>query len=209
MLVELDKSQGKLKECLRRYPQLKVCKHDIEKAYNLLRTTFNRGGKLLLCGNGGSAADADHISGELLKGFGHKRPLSEKWKAKLGPELADNLQGALPAIPLTAFSALTTAYSNDCDPEFIFAQLVWGLASSGDVLLAISTSGNSKNVLRAIQVAKGKGVRTIGLTGESGGKLKDLVDICISAPESEVYKIQELHLPIYHTLCFMLEDTFF
>lgn len=209
MLVEVDKSQGKFKELLKRYPQLKVCKQDIEKAYNLLRATFNRGGKLLLCGNGGSAADADHISGELLKGFGHKRPLSQKWREKLGEELADNLQGALPAIPLPIFSALGSAYANDCNPEYVFAQLVWGLGTTSDVLLAISTSGNSKNVLRAVEVAKAKGIRTLALTGESGGKLRDLVDVCICAPETEVYKIQELHLPIYHALCFMLEDTFF
>lgn len=207
--VEKEKTLARLDECIAGYPQLKVCRDDIILAFNQLVETFSNGKKLLICGNGGSAADADHISGELLKGFGHPRPLSEEWKQKLGTGLAENLQGALPTIPLTVFNALGTAYNNDCDGRYTFAQLTWGLGQKGDTLLAITTSGNSGNVLLAVEVAKAKGMATIALTGKTGGKIKDLVDICIYAPATEVYKIQELHLPIYHTLCFMLEDCFF
>lgn len=204
-----EKTYTFLDECIARYPQLKVCKDDILAAFTQLVKTYRNGKKLLICGNGGSAADADHISGELLKGFGQPRPLSDDWKKRLGKSLAENLQGALPTIPLTVFNALGTAYNNDCDGRYTFAQLTWGLGQQGDTLLAITTSGNSGNVLLAVEVAKAKGLHTIALTGKSGGKIKDLVDTCIFAPATEVYKIQELHLPIYHTLCFMLEDYFF
>lgn len=204
-----EKVQKYLSDCLSRYPQLKGCGESIERAFYKMKHTFAEGGQLLLCGNGGSAADADHISGELLKGFGQKRPLSKEWVRKLGPEIASKLQGALKAIPLTAFNALTTAYGNDCDPLYTFAQLVWALGQAGDTLLAISTSGNSENVLLAAQVARAKGMQIVGLTGKSGGKLKNFVDVCICAPEDVVFKIQELHLPIYHTLMLMLEEAFF
>lgn len=208
-LLEKDKTLARLEECIARYPQLKVCKEDIEIAFNQLVSTYLGGNKLLICGNGGSAADADHISGELLKGFGHPRPLAKEWTDRLGENLARNLQGALPTIPLTVFNALGTAYNNDCNAKYTFAQLTWGLGMTGDALLAISTSGNSDNVLLAVDVAKAKGLATIGLTGKTGGKLKEKVDICICTPATEVFKIQELHLPIYHTLCFMLEERFF
>lgn len=198
-----------LTECLARYPQLEVCAKSITQAYEALVHCYKNGGKLLLAGNGGSSADADHISGELLKGFCKKRPLSALWKDKIGSELAEELQGALPAIPLSNFIGLMTAFSNDCNPCNCFAQLTWGLGNKGDVLLCISTSGNSVNLLRAATVARAKGMTVIGLTGELGGQLKSLTDICICAPETVTHKVQELHLPIYHSLCLMLEDTFF
>lgn len=209
MLTAERSSEKMLKECLARYPVLERCRPSIESAFYSIKHSFDEGGQLLLCGNGGSAADADHISGELLKGFDHPRPISREWIQKLGPGLASHLQGALPAIPFTAFNALATAYGNDCDGEYTFAQLTWGLGRAGDALLAITTSGNSRNVLLAIEVARAKGIRTIGLTGKTGGKLKDTVDTCICVPETEVHKIQELHLPVYHALCLMLENVFF
>ena len=192
-----------------RYPALTVCAGSIQQAHDLMADSYRSGGKLLLCGNGGSAADADHISGELLKGFGHGRPLGQADRDRLGPALADKLQGALPAIPLPQFAALGTAYGNDCDAAYAYAQLVHGLGKSGDVLFGISTSGNAQNVLLAIEVAHKKGLKTIGLTGARGGGLAKAVDCCIHAPEDETYRIQEYHLPIYHCLCLMLEDTFF
>ncbi len=198
-----------LKDCIRRYPILAPCEESIQMSFDYLMGVYTRGGKLLIAGNGGSAADADHISGELLKGFKQKRPLSQGWRDKLGHEIADNLQGALPTIPLSTFNALNTAYANDCNPHYIFAQLTWGLGMTGDALLSISTSGNSKNVLLATQVAKAKGMHTIGLTGATGGELKDMCDICICVPETETFKIQELHLPVYHILCLMLEEALF
>ena len=209
MTITTKKLLKRIDACVERYPELADCAESIVSAFYRMKNSFVEGGKLLLCGNGGSAADADHISGELLKGFGHVRPLKLEWHEKLGDELATNLQGTLPAIPLTIFNALGTAYCNDCNAEYTFAQLTWGLGRPGDVLLAISTSGNSKNVLHALKVAKAKGLYTIGLTGKSGGTIKDMVDVSICVPENEVYKVQELHLPIYHTLCFMLEDAFF
>lgn len=209
MLTSVDKALVRLNNCLERYPKLVFCASDIEATFLKIRQSYAEGGQMLLCGNGGSAADADHISGELLKGFGHPRPIRGEWREKLGSELANNLQGSLPAIPLTVFPALKTAYANDCNADYTFAQLTWGLGRPGDMLFGISTSGNSRNVLLAMEVAKAKGLGTIGLTGESGGKLKSVVDTCICVPETEVYKIQELHLPIYHTLCLMLEDAFF
>lgn len=199
-----------LVELLDRYPLLLQCEQQVQAAHDMLAESFRAGGKCLICGNGGSAADADHITGELLKGFGHPRPLGAEDRAVLKDDaLADNLQGALPSIPLTAFSALSTAYANDCDGEYHFAQLTWGLAQQGDVLVCISTSGNSANVVHAAKVAKAKGVKTVGLTGAGGGKLFEVCDLTIRVPETAVFKIQELHLPVYHTLCFMLEETFF
>lgn len=197
-----------LKLCLERHPKLEACSQSITEAYELLTRCFNNGRKLLLAGNGGSASDADHISGELLKGFCKKRPLGKEWEASMG-ELTHRLQGALPAIPLPNLMSLMTAFSNDCDAKDCFAQLTFGLGQEGDVLLCITTSGNSENLLRAARVAKAKGMSIIGLTGQSGGKLKPLTDICICAPETQTHKIQEYHLPIYHALCLMLEDTFF
>ena len=199
-----------------RYPSLESAKEDIIAAYEVLEESYKNGGKLLVAGNGGSAADAEHIVGELMKGFKlprkPKTDFAEKLMAEnqeLGAVLAENLQGALPAIALDGHPALSTAYMNDCEPLLCFAQQVNGYGKAGDVFLGISTSGNSKNVLSAVTTAHAKGMKVIGLTGAKDSKLKDMSDVCIKAPQTETYMIQELHLPIYHCLCLMLEDKFF
>lgn len=199
-----------------RHPSLESAKEDIIAAYEVLEESYENGGKLLVAGNGGSAADAEHIVGELMKGFKlprkSKTDFAEKLVAEnqeLGAVLAENLQGALPAIALDGHPALSTAYMNDCEPLLCFAQQVNGYGKAGDVFLGISTSGNSKNVLYAATTAHAKGMKVIGLTGAKDSKLKDMSDVCIKAPQTETYMIQELHLPIYHCLCLMLEDKFF
>ena len=199
-----------------RYPSLELAKNDIVAAYLLLEESYENDGKILVAGNGGSAADAEHIVGALMKGFKLARKpetdFAEKLVAEnqeLGAVLAENLQGALPAIALDGHPALSTAYMNDCEPLLCFAQQVNGYGKSGDVFLGISTSGNSKNVLYAAITAHAKGMKVIGLTGAKDSKLKDMSDVCIKAPQTETYMIQELHLPIYHCLCLMLEDKFF
>ncbi len=199
-----------------RYPELEACREDIYQAYLTLEQAYTCGGKLLACGNGGSAADAEHVVGELMKAFVLERKpdsgLCEKMKAvdpEMGAVLAENLQGALPAIALDGHIALSTAYMNDCEPLLCFAQQVNGFGAAGDVLLGITTSGNSKNVLYAATVAKAKGMAVIGLTGEKESKLSALADVCIRVPKQETYQVQELHLPVYHTLCLMLEERFF
>lgn len=199
-----------------RYPSLESAKNDIVAAYLLLEESYENGGKLLVAGNGGSAADAEHIVGELMKGFKLSRKpetdFAERLVAEnqeLGSVLAENLQGALPAIALDGHPALSTAYMNDCEPLLCFAQQVNGYGKSGDVFLGISTGGNSKNVLYAATTAHAKGMKVIGLTGAKDSKLKDMSDVCIKAPQTETYMIQELHLPIYHCLCLMLENRFF
>lgn len=197
-----------LNNLIERYPVLKVCKDDINNAYDLLKEMYNNRGKALICGNGGSAADSDHIVGELMKGFYKKRPISGELKAKLG-ELSDKLQMPLRAISLTNHIALSTAFMNDVAPEMIYAQQVLGYGDMGDCLIAISTSGNSKNVVNAIKAAKALGLNTIGLTGELGGELSVLSDVCIKVPAKLTANVQELHLPVYHTICAMLEDYFF
>ena len=200
---------------IERYPALKECGEDIAAAVRLVIDTYQAGGKLLLAGNGGSAADCEHISGELLKGFMSKRPLSEEKRREMcasypvEEDVLDKLQMGLAAIPLTSLSALGTAFSNDVSPELVFAQGVFALGKRGDTLIAMSTSGNSKNVLRAAEVAKAVGVKVIGLTGQGGGALKDVCDVCVCVPETDTYKVQEYHLPIYHCLCAMLEEEFF
>lgn len=199
-----------------RYPSLESAKNDIVAAYLLLEESYENGGKLLVAGNGGSTADAEHIVGELMKGFKLPRKPEADFAEKLveenqelGSVLAENLQGALPAIALDGHPALSTAYMNDCEPLLCFAQQVNGYGKLGDVFLGISTSGNSKNVLYAATTAHAKGMKVIGLTGAKDSKLKDMSDVCIKAPQTETYMIQELHLPIYHCLCLMLEDKFF
>lgn len=199
-----------------RYPSLESARNDIVAAYLLLEESYENGGKLLVAGNGGSAADAEHIDGELMKGFKLPRKPEADFAEKLveenqelGSVLAENLQGALPAIALDGHPALSTAYMNDCEPLLCFAQQVNGYGKSGDVFLGISTSGNSRNVLFAATTAHAKGLKVIGLTGAKDSKLKDMSDVCIKAPQTETYMIQELHLPIYHCLCLMLEDKFF
>ena len=193
-----------LENLIKRVPALSVCRDEIEKAFALLHASFRAKGKLLLCGNGGSASDAEHWAGELLKGFCKKRPLSPEERATLPPDLANRLQGALPVIPLTGFPSLSTAFANDVAPELIFAQLVWGLGNPGDVFVGISTSGNARNICAAAEAARAKGLVTIALTGQSGGKLSPLCDYSIRVPAKETYLIQEFHLPIYHCLCLML-----
>jgi D-sedoheptulose 7-phosphate isomerase len=191
-------------------PKLIGCSDVLWQIYETIKTSFESGGKLLLCGNGGSAADCDHITGELMKGFLLKRPVPDEFKSH--PALdgeGEKLQGALPAISLVGQTALTTAYANDVDAEFIYAQQVYGLGRTGDTLLGISTSGNARNICRALRVARALDIKTIGLTGESGGNMRELCDICLCVPANETYRIQELHLPTYHTLCAMLEATFF
>jgi len=199
-----------------RYPKLIICREDIVKAYELLEAAYSSGRKLLVSGNGGSASDSEHIVGELMKEFKLKRKVySQQADAlkqidpELGQTLADNLQGALPAISLTGHSSLTTAFMNDAMPELVFAQQVNGYGKPGDIYFGISTSGNSKNVLYAAVNAKAKGLKVIGLTGEKESKLMKYADVCIRVPETETYKIQEFHLPVYHCLCLMLEDRFF
>lgn len=201
---------------IERYPALEAAAEDIINAYLLMEESYSKGGKLLICGNGGSAADAEHIAGELMKGFKLPRNVSGDFSEKLtavdgelGKVLADNLQGALPAIALDGHPALTTAYMNDCEPLLCFAQQVNGYGSENDVLLGISTSGNSRNVLYAAVAAKAKGMKVIGLTGARESRLSELADVCIKVPQTETYMIQELHLPVYHCLCLMLEDRFF
>ncbi len=199
-----------------RYPKLIVCKSDIIKAYELMETSFEQGRKLLVAGNGGSASDSEHIVGELMKEFKLKRKIyTSQAEAmmtidpEMGQVLAENLQGALPAICLTGHSALTTAFMNDANADLVFAQQVNGYGKKGDIFLGISTSGNSKNVCYAAITAKAKGMTVIGLTGERDSKMSALSDCCIRVPETETFKIQELHLPVYHCLCLMLEDKFF
>ncbi len=199
-----------------RYPSLDFVKDDIVAAYLLMEETYENGGKLLVAGNGGSAADAEHIVGELMKGFKLSRKLEADFaeqlvaeNVELGGVLAENLQGALPAIALDGHPALSTAYMNDCEPLLCFAQQINGYGKPGDVFLGISTSGNSKNMLFAATTAHAKGMKVIGLTGAKDSRLMDMSDVCIKAPQTETYMIQELHLPIYHCLCLMLEDKFF
>ena len=189
-----------------RYPQLNICKNDIENALSLMIDTYKKGGKILVCGNGGSSADADHIVGELMKGFLKDRKVTDE---RIPQELREKLQGALPAISLSAHTSLMTATINDNDADMIFAQQVYGYAKEDDLLIGISTSGNSKNVVNAVKVAKSLGIKTIALTGETGGELKQLADVTICAPSTETYKIQEYHLPIYHYLCAETEKEMF
>lgn len=201
---------------IERYPSLEPIKQELIDAYLIMEESYSKGGKLLVAGNGGSAADSEHIVGELMKGFKMPRKMtsefSEKLKAvdpDLGDVLANNLQGALPAIALDGHPALTTAYMNDCEPLLCFAQQVNGFGKPEDVFLGISTSGNSKNILYAATVAKAKGMKVIGLTGAKDSKLMKYADVCVKATNTETYMIQELHLPIYHCWCLMLEDKFF
>lgn len=199
-----------------KFPRLDTCAADLQNAYALLAGCYRQGGKVLVCGNGGSAADSEHIVAELMKGYLSKRPVPSETRRKLldafpenGEELAAQLQGALPAISLVSQSALITAFANDVVPEMIFAQQVYGYGAPGDALVCLSTSGNSKNILAALQVARALGLRSLGLTGESGGAMKTLCDVIIRAPGASTPDVQEYHIAIYHTLCAMLEDEFF
>lgn len=198
-----------------RYPKLIGCRAEIVRAAELLTETFRDGGTLFTCGNGGSAADADHIVGELAKGFLKKRPLPGELADKLraayedGEVLASGLQQGLPAVSLHSQSALLTAFSNDCDPSLIYAQALLALSKPGDVLLAISTSGNSENVVNAAKLAKVTGVGVIALTGERESKLSALADCAVRVGDTVTYRVQELHLPVYHWLCAYVEEQFY
>lgn len=201
---------------IKRYPVLEACKQDIIEAYLIMEECYENDGKLLVAGNGGSAADSEHIAGELMKRFKIQRSVSEEYANRLveidperGPGLAKNLERSLMAIPLVAHEALTTAYINDVDGLGVFAQQLMGFGRKGDVFLGISTSGNSKNIMNATVVARASEIKIIGLTGANGGELAEVSDVAIKVPETETYMIQELHLPVYHCLCLMLEDKFF
>ena len=205
-----------LAELLERYPQLESCKDSIIKAYIALADCYESEGKVLVAGNGGSASDSEHITGELMKSFRFRHDICDDQKSELaerfgddGKFLADTLESGLPAVPLPSLQSLGTAFSNDRNGLATFAQLVNVLGDPEDVFIGISTSGNSKNVCYALMVAATKGMKTITLTGESGGRCMGLSDICINVPEKETFKIQELHLPVYHALCSMVESKFF
>ena len=205
-----------LKNLIERYPALAECEEEIDKAYCIMKECYRHDGKLLIAGNGGSAADSEHIAGELMKRFRIPRPISNELADKLktidpvmGTKLACNLERPLMAIPLVAHEAMTTAYINDVDGMGVFAQQLLGYGREGDVFLGISTSGNSQNILYATIVAKALNLKTIALTGQSGGELAKLADVTVKVPETETYRIQELHLPIYHCWCMMLEKYFF
>lgn len=216
-MKKLDKRLQKHIDLLvKRYPILDKIKQNIIDAYFIMEECYENDGKLLVAGNGGSAADSEHIAGELMKRFKIPRPVSDEFAKKMilvdskrGVALAKNLEKSLMAIPLVAHEALTTAYINDVDGLGVFAQQLMGFGRKGDVFLGISTSGNSENIMNATVVARASGIKIIGLTGATGGELAKISDVAIQVPENETYMIQELHLPIYHCLCLMLEDRFF
>lgn len=210
------KMNDRLKHLISRYPELENCSEEIEVATQKIINCYKSGSKVMICGNGGSAADSTHIVGELMKGFLKRRPvtgaLAEQLKnsgKNVDDTLLKNLQCGLPAVNLCESSALLTAYCNDVDPDYIFAQQVFGLGKPNDVLIGISTSGNSKNVNHATRIANAMGIFVVGMTGNSGGKLSENSDVCIKVPANETYKIQEFHLPVYHAICAAVEDAFF
>jgi len=198
-----------LLELIKRYPVLEKCEKDIVIVYESLIECFAKDNRLYVLGNGGSASDSLHIVSELAKSFNLQRTLDDEFEKNVdNSDLCSNLQGALPVFALVENASLSTAYANDCNPDYVFAQQVYAYARKEDCVLAISTSGNSKNVLLACETARARGAKTIAFTGENGGRLKEICDMCICVPEEETYKIQELHLPIYHTLCLMIEEYF-
>ncbi len=208
--------EERLDGMIRRYPALGSCKNEIKTAAETIIASFKTGGKILICGNGGSCSDADHMVGELMKSFEKKRPLPEDLKARLllasperGRHIAENLQNALPAISLCSHNSLVTAISNDMDADLVYSQQIVGYGLSDDVLFAISTSGNSRNVVDATITAKAKGMRVIGLTGQHGGEMRQFCDTAICVPANTTAEIQEYHLPVYHTICSIIENRFF
>lgn len=205
-----------LHDLIANHPNLVCCETAIQQTAAAMITCYGQGGKLLLCGNGGSSADCEHVVGELMKGFLKKRPLTQEARSAMkqnSPALDETvltkLQAGLPALSLPSMMALNSAFANDVDPELIYAQSVLALGRPGDVFVGISTSGNAKNVLAAATVAKGLGLTVVALTGKTGGALKTVADICIAVPETETFKVQELHLPVYHYLCAATEAHFF
>jgi D-sedoheptulose 7-phosphate isomerase len=205
-----------LDDLITRHPRLDVCREDIQKAYDMLLECARGGRTILVCGNGGSAADSEHIVGELMKGFLEKRPVGPDLRQRLeeldpetGSHLASSLQMPIRAVSLTGHLSLSTAFNNDVSADCTFAQQVLGFGKAGDVLIGLTTSGNSQNVVNAVLTARALGMKSVGFTGEAGGKLGKLADICIRVPETETALVQELHLPVYHTLCAMLEDALF
>ena len=202
-------------ELLERYPILSECASDIDAALGLICETYRHGGTVYVCGNGGSCSDSDHIVGELMKGFLLRRELKdceiEKFAEMFedGKEFAANLQGALPAVSLTAQTAILSAFANDVEPDMVYAQLVYGYARENDLVIGLSTSGNSKNVVNAVKAAKFRGAKTLCMTGAKESKLSGMSDVTIKVPETETFKIQELHLPVYHYLCAAAEKEFF
>ncbi|OQY35382.1 MAG: phosphoheptose isomerase [Spirochaetaceae bacterium 4572_59] len=205
-----------IEDLVARYPKLVSAREQIEEAAKLLIESVESGGKILICGNGGSSADADHIVGELMKGFILPRPLSQNQKEALsaaggetGRQMGDRLQQGIPALSLSAPTALNTAFLNDVDPSLLFAQQVMGMGNKGDILWGISTSGNSSNIVAASIAAKARGLKTLAMTGEKKSSLSQMCDVCIRVNVHETYKVQELHLPVYHTLCLVLENHFF
>ena len=198
-----------INELVLSFENLRMLEDEVRTSANLITESFSNGNKLLLCGNGGSCADCEHIAGEMVKQFAKERPLNPEIVEKLGPELSSELHGGLPALSLPSMIGFHTAFNNDNNPEFAFAQQVVAFGKANDVLWGISTSGNSKNVLHAVKTAKALGLNTIGLTGENGGELSQIADITIKAPADNVARIQELHLPIYHAICAFVEDKLF
>ena len=202
-------------ELFERYSQLLPCEKDIDAAKELIVQTYKNGGTVYVCGNGGSCSDSDHIVGELMKGFLLRRELTNAETEKFaemfedGAEFAAHLQGALPAVSLTAQTAILSAFANDVDPEMVYAQLVYGYARENDLVIGLSTSGNSKNVVCAMKSAKFRGAKTLAMTGAKESKLSSLCDVTVRVPETETFKIQELHLPVYHYLCAAVEEEFF
>ena len=195
-----------LNELLTRYPALKTCENEIIAARDAWIACYEQGGKILLCGNGGSCADCDHIVGELMKGFLLKRKVDDK---KIPENIREHLQGSLPAISLSAHTAFMSAFINDVEPSMVYAQMLYGYAQPNDVFIGMSTSGNSANVVNAATLAKAIGLETVALTGKNGGTLSEICDVTIRVPETETYKVQELHLPVYHYLCAEVEKHFF
>lgn len=197
-----------MNELLKRYPDLKSCSETMEKTIAVIEQRIRCGGTIYLCGNGGSCADCIHISGELLKGFLSKRPLSREDREALG-EMGDKLQYGIPAVPLPSLDGVITAFANDVDPSLVYAQLVWAMGKPGDVLIGLSTSGNSENVVQACKAAKAKQMTVIGMTGEKCCKMDEFCDEVIHVPASETYRVQEFHLPVYHHICAELEKRLF
>jgi D-sedoheptulose 7-phosphate isomerase len=204
-----------LKNLFKNYPKLKSIEKDLRELYNLICITYARGNKILLCGNGGSYSDCEHFAGELMKSFIKKRPIRKQIYDKLCNYedndyiLLKKLEEPLLAIPLNVNGALESAFMNDVGENLLFAQQLYALGNENDILICFSTSGNSKNIILATKLARVLGIRVVGISGASGGELKKLSDICVCVPEKETYRIQEYHLPIYHTMALMIEDHFF